>query len=73
LKKEAKQMKNKLRVIRAELGISQAELAEMAGLSRVTVNRVERGIHTPDGTTILKLARALCRPASEIFDALCVA
>lgn len=60
-------MQNKLRVIRAELGMSQEDLARLSGLSRATVNRVERGLHIPSGSTMMKLSRALRRPATSIF------
>ena len=60
-------MQNKLRVIRAELGMSQEDLARLSGLSRATVNRVERGLHITSGSTMLKLSRALRRPATSIF------
>ncbi len=63
-------MHNRLRVIRAERQITQATLAKMAGLSRVTVNRIEGGRHMPDGNTMMKLARALGCPAKDIFTAL---
>ncbi len=36
-------MKNRLRVLRAELDSSQAELAERLGVSRQTVNAIETG------------------------------
>ena len=63
-------MENRLRVVRAQRCISQEALAKLAGISRVTVNRVERGVHIPDGTTILKLSRALGIPAADLFPAL---
>ncbi len=63
-------MKNNIRVIRAELDMTQAALARLAGVSRVTVNRVESGRTLPDGNTILKLAGALGRPATALFPAL---
>lgn len=60
-------MQNRLRVIRAELGMSQETLAQLSGLSRATVNRIEKGRYTPTGTTMMKLSRALRRPATSIF------
>lgn len=63
-------MENRLRVLRAERCISQEALAKLAGLSRVTVNRVERGTHIPDGRTMMKLAQALGRPVADLFPPL---
>lgn len=60
-------MQNRLRVIRAELGMSQETLAKLAGLSRATVNRIEKGRHAPNGSTMMKLSQALRRPATSIF------
>lgn len=63
-------MENRMRELRMKLGLTQCELAAMAGISRVTVNRVERGTHIPDGKTILRIAKALGHPASQVFVAL---
>ena len=60
-------MKNKIKVIRAELNLSQEALAKSAGISRTTLVSIERGTSNPDGKTIAKLVKALNRPANEIF------
>ncbi len=60
-------MKNKLKVIRAELKLTQEKLANIAGISRVTVSKIENDQVLPDGDTISKLVRATGRPANEIF------
>ena len=51
-------MQNRLRVIRAELGMSQDALARLSGLSRATVNRIEKGHYIPTGNTMMKISRA---------------
>lgn len=63
-------MENRLTVIRAERKLSQAELAEKAGISRTTLSQIENEKATPDGETIAKLVRALGMPAGDIFLAL---
>ncbi len=40
-------MKNRIRVLRAERGWSQAELAEKVGVSRNSINAVENGKFDP--------------------------
>ena len=49
-------MKNRLRVLRAEKGWSQAELAEKLGVSRQAVNAIETGKHDPSLTLAFALA-----------------
>ena len=50
-------MKNRLRVLRAELDWSQADLAERLGVSRQTVNAIETGKYDPSLPLALSLAR----------------
>jgi transcriptional regulator with XRE-family HTH domain len=45
--------------MRLELGLSQEELAERAGLHWVYISGVERGVRNPSLKTIASLARAL--------------
>jgi putative transcriptional regulator len=59
---------NRLRELRGELGLTQAELAERVGVSRKTINTVENGVFVPSTLLALKLARALGRPVEEIFS-----
>src|ERR1035437_1051586 len=62
-------VKNRLRVLRAELDWSQAELAERLGVSRQTVNAIETGKYAPSLPLAFSLARTFKRPIEEIFDA----
>ena len=55
-----------LRAHRAGLGLSQAELAEVAGLSRETISRLEQGA-TPQLATAHAIATALGAPLTAIF------
>src|SRR5215207_1858215 len=55
-----------LRAHRAGQGFSQAELAEVAGLSRETISRLERG-ETPQLATAHAIAGALGAPIAAIF------
>ena len=61
-------MKNRLRVLRAELNWSQAELAERLGVSRQTVNAIETGKYDPSLPLAFSLARTFKRRIEEIFE-----
>ena len=56
-----------LKAVRQEAGLTQAELAERAGVSRKTVNTIENGGFTPSVTVALLLAQALDVPLAELF------
>jgi putative transcriptional regulator len=58
---------NRLKERRAELGLTQAELAERVGVTRKTVNTVENGIFTPSTILALKLAEALGLSVEQLF------
>lgn len=52
-------MKNRIRVERAELGLTQEQVAEKIGVSRQTINAIEKGRYAPSVVLALKLARLL--------------
>ncbi|MEE9282312.1 MAG: substrate-binding domain-containing protein [Myxococcota bacterium] len=56
-----------LRERRAAAGLTQAELAREAGVSRPRVSAIEAGRHTPSVTAALALARALGASVEELF------
>jgi putative transcriptional regulator len=60
-------VKNRLRVLRAELDLSQAELAERLGVSRQTVNAIENGKYDPSLPLAFSIARTFNRHIEEIF------
>lgn len=60
-------MRNRIRVLRAELDWSQAELAERLGVSRQTVTAIETGKYHPSLPLAFGLARTFKRPIEEIF------
>ena len=63
----AERLANGLRDRRAALGLTQAQLAELVGVTRKTVNTVENGVFTPSATLAIKLARALNEPVEALF------
>jgi len=60
-------MKNRLRVLRAERGWSQADLAERLEVSRQSVNAVETGKFDPSLPLAFKLARLFSTTIEAIF------
>jgi len=60
-------VKNRLRVLRAELGWSQQELAERLGVSRQTVNALETGRYDPSLPLAFRIARLFARSIEDIF------
>ena len=58
---------NSLKDERERLGLTQAGLAERAGVSRKTINTVENGVFVPSTILALKLAAALGRPVESLF------
>jgi len=60
-------LKNKLKEIRTEKGLSQAELAQMVGVSRNTISSIETGQFNPTAKLALVLCIALDKQFEEIF------
>jgi len=60
-------MKNRLKVLRAERDWSQAQLATQLGVSRQTVNAVERGKYDPSLPLAFEIARLFKQPIEAIF------
>jgi putative transcriptional regulator len=61
-------MKNRLRVLRAEQGWTQADLAEHLQVSRQTVNAVETGKYEPSLGLAFKIARLFGKRIEDIFE-----
>ena len=60
-------MKNKLRVLRAENGWSQADLAERISVSRQAVNAIETGKHDPSLNLAFALAETFGQRIEQLF------
>lgn len=61
-------MKNRIRVARAEVRMTQQHLADEAGVSRQTINAIESGRFVPSTVLALKIARIFSRPVEELFQ-----
>jgi putative transcriptional regulator len=60
-------MKNRLRVLRAELNLSQAELAEKLDVSRQTVNAIETEKYDPSLPLAFRIAALFGQHIEDIF------
>ena len=58
---------NRLRELREAKGLTQAQLADLIGVSRKTVNTVENGVFIPSTVVALKLAGALGCSVETLF------
>jgi transcriptional regulator with XRE-family HTH domain len=54
--------------LRADRGLTQADLAKRAHLSRVALGKIERGEVTPRSDTLAELARALRVPLRDLVS-----
>lgn len=61
-------MKNTIRVERARMNISQAELARMVGVSRQTIHKIETGQFAPSTLLALKMAHIFKINTEELFN-----
>jgi putative transcriptional regulator len=59
---------NSLKIHRAALNLTQADLAEMIGTTRKSINAIEAGRMVPSTFLALKLARALNLQVESIFS-----
>ena len=60
-------LKNRLKVARAERGLSQTQLAELGGVSRNTISSIETGQFSPTAKLALVLCIALDKKFEELF------
>lgn len=61
------QLKNKLKVARAEKGLSQEQLAVLAGVTRQTISSIETGQYCPTAKLALILSQALNKKFEDLF------
>ncbi len=57
----------RIRKLREQSGMAQEELATAAGISRITLTRVETGQQAPGLRTLISLAQALHRPSTHLI------
>lgn len=62
------ELHNRLKVLRAERDWTQAQLAETVGVSRKTINTIERGVFAPSAVLALRIARAFDVAVEDAFS-----
>ena len=60
-------LKNHLKEVRSERGMSQAQLAQMVGVSRNTISSIETGQFNPTAKLALILCIALEKKFEDLF------
>ena len=60
-------MKNRLKVARAEMDLTQEELAKLVGVSRQSINALESGRYVPSTVLALKMAQVFGKSVEEVF------
>lgn len=61
-------MKNRLKIERAILNLTQEELASKIGVSRQTISSIEKNRYTPSTVLSLKLSAVFGKPVNEFFE-----
>lgn len=61
-------MKNRIRVARAEVRMTQQQLADAIGVSRQTINAIESGRFVPSTVLALKMAQTFGKQVEELFS-----
>ncbi|MFZ0489014.1 MAG: helix-turn-helix transcriptional regulator [Salegentibacter sp.] len=61
-------MKNRIKVLRAEHELTQAQLADKLYVSRQTINAVEKGKFDPSLPLAFRLSELFRKPIEEIFQ-----
>lgn len=61
-------MDNRIKDERAIKSLTQAELAQLVGVSRQTINTIESNRYAPSVVLALKIARVFNKPVEELFQ-----
>ncbi len=61
-------MKNRLKIERAILDLTQEDLAQKIGVSRQTINSIEKNRYVPSTVLALKLATVFNKSVNDLFE-----
>ncbi len=62
-------MKNRIKLLRVERDLSQAELADELGIARQTVIALEAGKYAPSLPLAFKISKLFSKSVEDVFDA----
>ena len=60
-------MKNRIKILRAERDMTQAQLADLLSVSRQTINAIEKGKFDPSLPLAFRIALLFQQPIEAIF------
>ena len=60
-------MENSIRSLRKAAGLTQEDLAQALGVTRQTINAIEKGDYNPTIRLCIAICRALNRTLDELF------
>ena len=61
-------MRNRLKIERAIKNLTQDDLAKLIGVSRQTINSIEKGRYVPSTVLAIKISKIFEKPVNEIFE-----
>ena len=61
-------MKNRLKIERAIMDLTQDDLAKIISVSRQTINSIEKNRYVPSTVLALKISRTFSKSVNEIFE-----
>lgn len=68
VKKEQRPIYNRLRVLRAETGLSRVVLAGRVGVNPQTIGAIERGDHYPSLDLAMSICEVFALPVEAVFN-----
>jgi len=68
LKGKPIKMKNKIKIERARHDMTQEKLAELIGVSRQTINSMEKNKYVPSTVLALKISKVFGLSVNELFE-----
>ena len=60
-------MKNNIKIERARHNLTQGDLADKIGVSRQSINAIEKGKYVPSTLLAIKIAKLFKLPVEELF------
>ena len=65
---DKKKLGKRIKLARVELDLNQTELAEKINAKQKSISRYENGLSMPSIETLVKIAKALKKPAAYFFE-----